>query len=264
MKNKTWLFVPAKEKYAERISQIEADVIILDLEDSLAPKQKEEGLEIAQKVLERDGKSRAIYVRVNRGERFERELSALCGRRLAGFMIPKFEDTAVLEEYGKYFRGKEVAALIESVRGIMKLPETAAHPMVRTLAFGGEDFCRELGFEAGEEATLYARGQLVMQAFYHQKYSLDTISMEIRDREKFLEAYRKSRRMGFDGKLLIHPMQARAIKDYYGERNFTYLQEIVEAFYNSGDGIIQVDGKWYEKPHIEKIEKYLQELKEGR
>ena len=67
---KTWLFVPAKEKYVERIPQIEADAIILDLEDSLAPSQKEKGQEIAAEILQRYGESRELYVRLNSGERF--------------------------------------------------------------------------------------------------------------------------------------------------------------------------------------------------
>ncbi|MCM1135454.1 MAG: CoA ester lyase [Clostridium sp.] len=262
---KTWLFVPAKEKYVERLAQIEADVIILDLEDSLAPEQKDEGLKLVETALREYGKGRAIYVRVNGNGRLAGELEALWGwgYELAGFMIPKFEDVSLLEMHQKYLQGKEVIALIESVKGIMKLSEIAAHPLVHALAFGGEDFRRELGFEAGEEATLFARNQVVMQAAYHQKESLDTVSMEIRDMDKFLEDYQKSMRMGFKGKLLIHPAQALAVKKYYRESNQEYLQRIVEAFDKSSEGIIKIDGKWYEKPHIEKIKKYLQEL-EGR
>ncbi len=261
--NKTWLFVPAKEKYAERIPQIEADAVILDLEDSLAPPQKEEGLLLAAGILGKYGKSRELYVRLNSGERFDREINALWNYDFAGFMIPKFEETAVLEEYEKQLRGKEVIALIESVKGIMELSKIAAHPLISGLAFGGEDFRKELGFEAGEEAAVYARSRLVLQAFYHGKFSLDTVSMEIRDMDVFLEDYRRSKRLGFSGKLLIHPAQAAAVKDYYRRKDPEYLRGIVAAFEESRDGILQLDGKWYERPHIEKIKKYLQEMEIG-
>ncbi len=261
--NKTWLFVPAKEKYAERIPQIEADAVILDLEDSLAPPQKEEGLLLAAGILGKYGKSRELYVRLNSGERFDREINALWNYDFAGFMIPKFEETAVLEEYEKQLRGKEVIALIESVKGIMELSQIAAHPLISGLAFGGEDFRKELGLEAGEEAAVYARSRLVLQAFYHGKFSLDTVSMEIRDMDVFLEDYRRSKRLGFSGKLLIHPAQAAAVKDYYRRKDPEYLRGIVAAFEESRDGILQLDGKWYERPHIEKIKKYLQEMEIG-
>lgn len=261
--SKTWLFVPAKEKYTERISQIEADAVILDLEDSLASAQKEDGLFLAADILQKYGKSREMYVRLNSGERFEREINALRGIDFTGFMIPKFEETAFLDKYQGYFRGKEIIALIETVKGVMKLSETALHPLIKGLAFGGEDFRRELGFEAGVESTLFARNQIVLFASYNRKYSLDTVSMEIRDMDKFMEDYQRSKRLGFSGKLLIHPAQAMAVKDYYRKNDPEYLRSIVKAFENGTDGILQVDGKWYEKPHIEKIKKYLLEL-EGK
>ena len=116
---------------------------------------------------------------------------------------------------------------------------------------------------AGEEAAVYARSRLVLQAFYHGKFSLDTVSMEIRDMDVFLEDYRRSKRLGFSGKLLIHPAQAAAGKDYYRRKDPEYLRGIVAAFEESRDGILQLDGKWYERPHIEKIKKYLQEMEIG-
>lgn len=258
--SKTWLFVPAKEKYAQRIPQIEADAVILDLEDSLASSQKEDGLGIAADILRRYGEDRELYVRLNAGERFGRELNALKDISFAGFMIPKFEETSLCEEHREQLKGKSVIALIESVKGIINLPEIGAHPLIWGLAFGGEDYRKELGFEAGEEATIFARNQLVLYASYNRKYSLDTVSMEIRDMGKFMEDYHRSKRLGFSGKLLIHPSQARAVKDYYRENDGEYLRGIVAAFENSADGILQMDGKWYERPHIEKIKKYLLEL----
>lgn len=66
------------------------------------------------------------------------------------------------------------------------------------------------------------------------------------------------------GKLLIHPAQAMAVREYYRQRDPGYLQSVVEAFENSADGILQMDGKWYERPHIEKIKKYLRELEAGQ
>ena len=167
---------------------------------------------------------------------------------------------SLCEEHREHLKGKSVIALIESTKGIIGLPEIGAHPLIQGLAFGGEDYRKELGFEAGEEASLFARNRLVLYASYNRKYSLDTVSMEIRDMGKFMEDYHRSKRLGFSGKLLIHPSQARAVKDYYRKNDGEYLRSIVAAFENSADGILQMDGKWYEKPHIEKIKKYLLEL----
>ncbi len=258
--DKTWLFIPAKEKYMCKLPSIRADHLILDLEDSLTGEQKEPGLELVYEACRKYGGQRSIYVRVNSEEGMERELNRLCACPVSGFMLPKFEDVSVLERLRESLAGKQVIALVESVRGIIRLEETAAHPMVNVLAFGGEDFCRELGYGAGEEAALFAKSKLVLYAAYHGKTSLDTVSFEIRDMEKFLLSYKKSRRMGFSGKLLIHPAQAQAVCAYCGEEERKRLRHIVEVFRESGEGLVEIDGSWYEKPHIKKIEAYLHSL----
>ena len=257
--DKTWLFVPAKEKYIKNVASIDADVLILDLEDALAQTQKAEGLKLAVEVVKSYGKKRDIYVRLNADNRFEEELHTLMPYDFAGYMIPKFEDAFALEKYRESLIGK-VIALVESVKGVMQLEDIAAHSLVNKIAFGGEDFCRELGFGAGEEATLYARSKLVMLATYYKKYSLDTICLEIRNMEEFLQAFCKTKRIGFQSKLLIHPNQVKAVRDCNRNIDKAYLEHILEIYRKSKDGIVQVDGRVYEKPHIIRIEQYLQEF----
>lgn len=258
--DKTWLFVPAKEKYGEKIEFVEADNLILDLEDSLTEGQKEAGLRIVLDIIGKYGGQRSIYVRLNSGGRMEQELKALAAHSFSGYMVPKFEDTRILEKYGELIKGKQVIALVESVRGVVLLEQTAAHPLITGLAFGGEDFCRNLGYGAGWEAALYARSKVVLYGAYHRKVTLDTVSFEFRDKRRFLEEYEKTRRMGFSGKLLIHPAQAQAVREYYSDGERKRLRHIVEVFRSRGEGVVQIDGEWYEKPHIEKIERYLRSL----
>lgn len=257
--DKTWLFVPAKEKYIKNIANIDSDVLILDLEDALAPQQKAEGLRLVIEAVKQYGQNREMYVRINADERMQEELYALKPYRFSGYLFPKFEEASVLENTQEFLSGKEVIALIESIKGVMQMEKNIAHPLVAKAAFGGEDFCRELGFGAGEEATLYARSKLAMYAAYYHKYSLDTISLEIRNREAFLESFAKTKRLGFRNKLLIHPSQVQAVRSFGKNADTAYLKRIVEQYYSSKDGIVQIDGEIYERPHILKIEKFLQE-----
>ena len=261
--DKTWLFVPAKEKYIGKIGSIEADSIIMDLEDSLREEQKDDGLRLTAKVIKQYGKSRDIFVRVNSNERLKEELQFLAPYSFSGYMIPKFEETGIVEQYYEEIKGKEVIALIESTAGVVGLEKIAGHPLIHKLAFGGEDFCRELGYAAGEEATFYARNKLVLYASYYKKYSLDTISLEIWDMERFLLSYQKSKRMGFGGKLLIHPEQVKAVCHYNKMVDKEHLQYIVEEYKKSTEGIVRIEGQLYEKPHIDRIESYLHSLEEG-
>lgn len=259
---RTWLFVPAKEKYYDKIGALTADAIILDLEDSLTAEQKDSGMRLAFEIVKRYGKERDIYVRINSGERMDEELKFFAPCGFSGYMIPKFEDVNIVQKYQETIGSKEVIALIESLKGVVLLENIAGHPLVNRLAFGGEDFCRELGFGAGQEATLWARGKMVLYAAYHNKYSLDTINLEICDMEKFMLSYQQAKKMGFSGKLLIHPRQVEAVRCYEQGVDKEHLKHIVDEFKSSTEGVVRIDGQFYEKPHIDKIETYLRRLED--
>ena len=66
MADKTWLFVPAKERFLKNFEKIEADYVILDLEDSLKDEQKEEGLILASDILQKYGKTRSWKILCNK------------------------------------------------------------------------------------------------------------------------------------------------------------------------------------------------------
>ena len=175
MADKTWLFVPAKEKFLKSFEKIETDHIILDLEDSLREEQKEEGLELVTGILRKYGETRSIYVRINSGNRMETEIKTLQTYDFAGYMIPKFENIDILEPLQRYLGKKEIIALIETIKGVLEIPQITASPLVQKLAFGEVDFCREVGFEAGEEATYFPRNQLVLYSSYYKKYVLEML-----------------------------------------------------------------------------------------
>lgn len=257
MADKTWLFVPAKEKFLKKFEKIEADYIILDLEDSLKMEQKEEGLVLTSEILQRYGKDRSIYVRINSGDRMKMELKTLCGFDFTGFMIPKFENADMLKEIPDYINGKEIIALIETVKGVIEIPQIAASSFVQKLAFGAEDFCRELGFGTGEEASYFPRNQLVLYGSYYQKYVLDGVCLDVHNMDVFQKSYEKTKRLGFHGKLLIHPNQVKAVREYNEGQDVERLKYIVSTFKRSEEGVLFIDGEFYEKPLIDKIEKYL-------
>lgn len=260
MADKTWLFVPAKERFLKNFEKIEADYVILDLEDSLKEDQKEEGLALTGEILQKYGKIRNIYVRVNSGEKMETELKTLQKYDFTGFMIPKFENVDILKKFQNYTGKKEIIALIETVKGVAELSQIAASPLVHKLAFGAEDFCRELGFEAGEEATFFPRNQMVLYGACYRKYVLDGVCLDVHNMDIFKESYQRTKRMGFHGKLLIHPNQVKAVQEYNSRVDVEKLKYIVKTFKSSGEGVLFIDGEFYEKPLIDKIEKYLKEL----
>ncbi len=264
---KTWLFVPAAERFLSGRLDGLADVLVFDLEDSVRDGDKQAARERLCRALEREYGAE-IFVRINAGAEGEMDLQALRSCRFDGLMLPKTEQAEAIEELALRAGDRKLIALVESLAGIVNLERIASLPCLYGIAFGGEDYCRELGVETNDLAMQYARGRVVLLARYYQKYCLDTISMEYRDREQFLRRFRAAAAMGFHSKLLIHPAQAEAIRAWEESNlDLNEMKRIVCRFEDSKDGLVEIDGRWYERPHIERLKKLIAQMEkknEGR
>lgn len=257
MTGKTWLFVPASERFLSGRLEGLADTLVFDLEDSIREEDKANARERLCRTLDR-APDAEIYVRINAGETGEEDLRCLAGRRFDGLLLPKVEHVEPILAAAEKLGGKKLIALIETPRGILNLEQIARLPALYGLAFGGEDYCRELGVETNELATQYARGRLVLLAHCYEKYCLDSISMEYRDTARFLEKYKESIAMGFDSRLLIHPAQVEAVRAWReAEMKPDEMRRIVRLFEQSSSGLVSIDGQWYERPHIERLKKRI-------
>ena len=291
----SWLFVPAREKMIRSIrskGEDAADVIIFDLEDSLGPDEKEEGLALlvrelaapvagTQEALEQAPGPR-IYIRINAagnaadsaagsaaedagesagadGGRMQRELEALKDCAFEGYVLPKCEDLTAADRYPELFEGKKIAALVETPRGILNLEKIAGDARVHALMLGGEDFCAGLGVPSSPEALAFARSQIILFAAAYGKKSLDTVSFEYRDKDAFLKLYGASLQLGFSGRLMIHPAQAQAARErdaaLLSEGDLVRFREIIRQYREGGGGALVIDGTVYERMHIERMER---------
>ncbi|MBO6112223.1 MAG: hypothetical protein J6P45_04155 [Lachnospiraceae bacterium] len=251
-----WIFVPARRKTLSGLDRlINADVIIFDLEDSLKEDEKEEGLRlIGELPLPDDGRS--FFVRLN-SERLYHELDHLRDTRLDGFMIPKFEGVQVLDEYDGLLKGRRVAALIETPAGVARLPEYAGDKRINAFAFGAEDFGAALGIDVNERAVLYARSMIVLYAAMHKKVSVDMISKEVKDKEAFDKDLVNTLELGFNGKLLIHPMQLEMLCRLKSSVPREKIRDIIDRFEKDPSGALMIDGRLYERMHIDRLKKLV-------
>jgi len=257
MFNKTWLFVPATERFLSRRTDGLADALIFDLEDSIRGEEKCAARERLCQALEREHSSE-IYVRINTGAAGEEDLRCLSTCCYDGLILPKVEGQETVQALFDRADDKKIIALVESPSGIINLEQIAALSFLYGIAFGGEDYCRELGVETNELAMQYARGRLVLLARYYGKYCLDTISMEYSNKELFLQKFEDSIAMGFHSRLLIHPSQVQAIRAWEeASMKIEDMRRIVRLFEQSGRGLVMIDGRWYEKPHIERLKKLI-------
>lgn len=257
LRNKTWLFVPAEERFLSTKADGLADVLIFDLEDSIRDTDKTAARERLSRLLQFAFRSE-VYVRINTGETGNEDLRRLNGCRYDGLILPKTDSPGTVLKLAEHAGNKKLIALVESPYGIMNLERIAELPCLYGLAFGGEDYCRELGVETNELAMQYARGKLVLLARCHGKYCLDTISMEYKDDSAFLQKYKESVAMGFHSRLLIHPAQVRAIRTWEEQSmSLDEMRRIVSLFENSSGGLVRIDGRWYEKPHIDRLKNQI-------
>jgi citrate lyase subunit beta/citryl-CoA lyase len=259
MKNKycSFLFVPATEKLLNKIETCNADAVIIDLEDSIPDYDKCNALKRTTEFLKSYSYNRAIYVRVN-PNRFETEISILDDFQINGYMLPKCENIAYIDDVSNLTE-KEIIALIESALGVVNVDEIAKHRNVTMLAFGAEDYTSECGIENSDAFLAYPKSKLVLHAKSNKKHVIDTMSINIRDDVSYRVEAEQSKKYGFDAKLAIHPMQVDVINTIFND-DIEYYKKIVSQYEKKGVAVLEIDGRVYEKPHIDATKRKIKEL----
>lgn len=255
---KSLLFIPAKEKMLQKIGTFGADVYIIDLEDSIGSEDKENALERAKRLLSDAASKERIVVRLN-ADRAEMELSELACFRKIGFMLPKFESPLQYDSLKDQLCSHFVIALVETPMGIVNIREIAACEWVDAIAFGAEDYTAKANMQNEEQYLVYPKGCVVAYAKAYGKMAFDTPSFKLNDRELFEAEVRNSVAMGFDGKLSISPKHIAYINEQFGICDIDLLRRIVCQYESSSEAVMVLDGKVYEKMHIDRMKRIIKE-----
>lgn len=255
----SFLFVPANEKMLSKISTCSADAIIIDLEDAVLETHKDEALFLVKKYFDKNKINIPVFVRIN-PDRAENEISLLKDIKISGYMIPKTETLENIKSVYDLDSDKKIIALIETPMGIVNISEIAKCDLIYGIAFGAEDYTEICDINNVHENLIYQKSMIVNYAKAYKKISIDTISLNIHDKDSFYVEAQKSKDFGFDAKLAIHPMQVEAINELYSNRDYEYLKYIVNTYISSGQSVLEIDGKIYEKPHITSIIKELENM----
>ena len=247
------LFVPgSRPDRFEKALAAGANAVIIDLEDAVAPADKERAREDVSAWL---APHRAVMVRINGADTawFRDDLALCCRPGVAAVMLPKAEraeDVAAVRGAG----AATVLPLIESAAGMAALTAIAAAPGVQRLVFGSIDFQVDLGMrDALEDELLFFRSQLVLTSrLAGLQAPVDGVSTAIDDADQLRDDVLRARRLGFGGKLCIHPRQVASVNRHFApsaaER--AWAQRVLEAAAASGGAAIAVDGKMVDKPVI--------------
>lgn len=260
------LFVPATR--ADRIAKAlssGADAVIVDLEDAVAPQDKDSaraaleqalapGLD-ARSVATRDGASATVplWVRVNAVVPWMNADLALCARFAAvqAVMVPKAESPEQLQLAFEASGGKPLVALIETAQGFAQRDAIAAHPAVMRLAFGSIDFQVDLGIAGEDDALLMFRSALVLASrLANVPAPLDGVTVEVNDTSRVDADAQRARRLGFGGKLCIHPNQVGPVNAAFSPSavEIDWALRVVAAIEAAGGAAVAVDGKMVDKP----------------
>lgn len=275
------MFVPGHNlKLMNSAIKSEADVLLLDLEDSVQPKSNKQ---IARdNIIEFVNQSKFdkfhVFPRVNDRESGEllKDISQLTIDGIDGFMYPKsktgediyfFDKLLETIEYEKGFEigTFKIIALIETASAVLHAEEICkASKRVIAIAFGNEDYLTDIQGTNDEEAsTIFtARSLIAIAARSQNVIPIDTVHIKVHDLEDLELNLKIAKKLGFEGMLVLHPKELDLVHKYFSptEEEVEAAKEMVNAFEESeknGVGVAIVNGKFVGPPLVKNAFKVL-------
>jgi citrate lyase subunit beta/citryl-CoA lyase len=288
MPMRSWLFVPGdSEKKLAKVAACGADVVIVDLEDAVAPQAKSAARGLASEWLtSKRGGSSQLWVRINALDTplWRDDLAAVLPAAPAGIMVPKAAGPAQLQmlaaemhdreqRHGLAAGGTKLLPLVsETPAAALGIRDYVATPIPRLagLTWGAEDLSAALGAGRKRDADgrwtdvfRMVRSQVLLAAHACGIAPIDTLHADFRDLAGLERAARESHADGFAGMLAIHPDQVAVINAAFmpSEAEIAEARRIVEAFSAApGLGALQLEGRMLDQPHLEQARRLLASL----
>lgn len=255
----SYLFVPAtRPERFDKALAAGADRVIIDLEDAVAPADKESARAALAGWLSAD---KPVAVRINSADTdwFAGDLALCAHPGVAEVILPKAAEVAdVRRVTGAGARA--VLLLIESAQGIANLSALSQEAQVTRLIFGSIDFCVDLGIEGDDRELDYFRSQLVLASrLANLAPPVDGVTTAIDDAGILSADTLRGKRFGFGAKLCIHPKQVATVNAGYLPQadELAWAQRVMDAAGAADGAAVQVDGKMVDKPVLIKAERLL-------
>ncbi|VAW17905.1 Hydroxymethylglutaryl-CoA lyase [hydrothermal vent metagenome] len=287
------LFVPADdERKIAKAATTGADALILDLEDSVAPARKDLARRmVADAIGAADVGGPKLYVRLNplTSGLVAADLAAIMAahssRRLHGVMQPKARSAADAVTLCAMIAGHErqlgiaegstqlIVLVTESAAAVQSMSGyDAAAPRLAGLTWGAEDLSADIGAAATRDENgaysgpyALARTQTLIAAAAAGTAAIDTVYPDFRDAEGFARDCAEAVRDGFTAKMAIHPAQVPVINQTFTptQTEIASAQRIVAAFDDADTGVIALDGRMLDRPHLLRARRLLARAKIG-
>ena len=275
------MFVPAhSDKLLQSAMRTKSDILLFDIEDSVQPLSNKQVAR--EKVVEyvSQGKftGRTIFPRINDRESGQllKDVMTLTIDGIEGFMYPKAKRGRDIYFFDKlletieYEKGLEIGTfkiipLIETASAVINVEEICkASKRVVAVAYGSEDFITDLeGIHDEEHISLFTpRAMIAMAARAAGIIPIDTVHVRVKDLDDLEVNLKLSRKLGFEGMLVLNPMELPLVHKYYSpsEKEIAHSQEILksdEEARNNGVGVAIMNGKFIGPPFVAKAKKIL-------
>ncbi len=261
MIRRTYLFVPGnRPDRFEKARQSGADAVILDLEDAVQSVHKDLAREAVATWLQ---PARPVYVRINGmgTSWFEWDLEVVGLPGVLGVVLPKAEHPEQVAQVAARLTGQaQVLPLLETALGVWNARALAQAPRVERLAFGSVDFQLDTGITGDQEELLHARSRLVLASRIASILPpVDGVTMALDDLTRLRDDVARARRLGFGGKLCIHPKQVETINREFAptEAERVWARRVLEAVEATGAGALRLDGELIDRPVIARVRSIL-------
>ncbi|MNR76769.1 (3S)-malyl-CoA thioesterase [compost metagenome] len=266
------LFVPGdRPDRMEKALRLDADALILDLEDSVALEAKATARQMTAEFLRSDRRGRKLFVRINPLDSglLEDDLDALKDAVPDAFVLPKAEGGASVEALAVRAPGIPILPIAtETPAAVFELGSyRSVRHLILGLTWGAEDLPAAIGATGSrEEDGRYTppyemlRSLTLFGAHAAGVEAIETVYPAFRDLDGLAVYARRARRDGFTGMMAIHPEQLPVINAAFTPtaEELAQAQAIVDAFSaNPGQGVLNFNGRMIDKPHLKQARRLL-------
>ena len=268
---RSFLFVPTdRPERIPKAAASPADVVVLELEDGVAPDNKAKAREEAGRALaEVDFGHRETALRINRlSTRFGlADLAAMLDwpKKPDILMLPKVESAGEVDLHHELMTSAGCESLlfllIETSRGLLDAPAIARATRRNTaMCLGPADFSAEVGSGMDWDVMKYHRNALVTACGFGRITAIDSPFLDIKNQPGLEEECLKAREMGFKGKLCIHPSQVEPVNRAFtpSASEIGRAKKIVAAAETQGKGAIVVDGRMVDAPVVQSAKQVVE------
>lgn len=273
------LYVPVNvERFVDKAHSRGADGIILDLEDSVPPSEKDEARTLIDGAAAKVARNGAdVLVRINRPLSLAiRDIEAAISPAVCALKVPKVQSAehvqllAELIDELEQARGMEVGhtrliAMVETADAFFSIDKIAkASPRLASVVLGGEDFALDVGFKPDPAVYQYPKQQAMIAARAAGLIPLGLIGTvaDYSDNDAFLEVVRNSARFGLEGASCIHPKNVSMLNLGFSPDpdEVEYARKLVDLdadYAAQGRGSWELDGKMIDIPVVERAKRLV-------